>query len=125
MLKSIAYSLLIVTSCALHGMETETINLSDILSMKLAQIKLLKAGQKINVTEKDNETLAQWIVMYPKNSVVAKARGTQYNFMAGPNNNNKHGKIEPFIYILKEDSHLNENYFIHTLGYIPHQHTAH
>jgi hypothetical protein len=125
MFKSTAYSLLMVTSCVLHCMEPETINFSDIVNAKREQIKTLKAGQKINVTDKDNETLARLIAMYQKNSDVLKAHGTQYKLMVGRNRNNEHGRIEPLIYILRENSYLNENYITHTIGKIPHQQIAH
>jgi hypothetical protein len=99
MMKSIELSLLmILISSALHSMESEIVDLSDILNAKFGQIKTLKKGQQITVTKKNNATLRKWIIL-------DKEGHTCFN-----SNRSIKASIIPALYALKNDSQLNTEY---------------
>jgi hypothetical protein len=102
MLKSTAYSLLVLSSFALHSMEKEIIQFSELLDTKLQDIQLYSTGQKINVTEEDNKKLLKWIIM--GNSSM---KDEHRYFLP---NRSKKASITPGIYLLKNDSTLNKKY---------------
>jgi hypothetical protein len=95
MLKLIAY--LLVASSTLHGMEQEIVHLSEILSAKFEQIKLLKAEQPIIVTEEDNMKLLQFYILNK-----TKTAGVYFK-------KNKSVSINSGRYKLKTDSKLKKD----------------
>jgi hypothetical protein len=141
MLKSIAFSLLMVSSYALHGMEQENkqsmlssltskvqsitssivsslkitpkivkhsdLHLANILQLKLNEIKLLKAGEEIEVTDQATKILEERNIVYYSETDPRKATCL---------NNKKITIKKTGIYILRNDSKLtNEQAFKRTL----------
>ena len=111
MLKTTAYSLLILSSFALHGMEQETqeakpvVNLADILKAPLP-VKTLKAGQQIKVDEITQGIFDGMFVI--DNNDDSKT------------NTKKFPGLPTDIYTLTSDSNLNTNYTLQCVSYTAH-----
>ena len=147
MLKTTSYSLLILSSFALHSMEKEKDTsifsnlaskvksiaisiassfetktkvavivkhpdkkLADILKFTLEKVEKLPDNTTIEVTTEDNKTLLGWPVMDPE------CKNEEHKFFRAPAGEGK-VYIKPGIYILENDSYLNNKYLWHSFSF--------